>query len=113
MVLSTSGQRSPRSRSLVPVPRAAPLRSVVSVNRDDVEGVAGMTRIRTIAATITLGAAAAFFVAGPYMVYRGVDARSQVAAALKAENITTPEDASRPDVRVQDGPTAVVQDEVI
>ena len=72
-----------------------------------------MTRIRTIAATVTLGAAAAFFVAGPYMVYRGVDARNQVAAELRAENITTPEDASRPNVRVEDGPTAVVQAEII
>jgi hypothetical protein len=72
-----------------------------------------MTRIRTIAATITLGAAAAFFVAGPYMVYRGVDARSQVAAELKAENIVTPADASRPNTRVVDGPTAVVQAEII
>lgn len=72
-----------------------------------------MTRIRTIAATVTLGAAAAFFVAGPYMVYRGVDARNQVAAELRAENIVTPEDASRPNVRVEDGPTAVVQAEII
>jgi hypothetical protein len=72
-----------------------------------------MTRIRTIAATITLGAAAAFFVAGPYMVYRGVDARHEVTAQLKAEHITTPEDASRPNVAVVDGPTAMVQADII
>ena len=72
-----------------------------------------MTRIRTIAATITLGAAAAFFVAGPYMVYRGFDARDQVATQLKAEHITTPEDASRPNVAVVDGPTAKVQADII
>jgi hypothetical protein len=72
-----------------------------------------MIRIRTIAATVTLGAAAAFFVAGPYMVYRGLDARSQVRAELKAEHIVTPEDASKPNVAVVDGPTAMVQADVI
>ena len=72
-----------------------------------------MTRIRTIAATVTLGAAAAFFVAGPYMVYRGFDAREQVATQLKAEHIITPEDASRPNVAVVDGPTAMVQADII
>ena len=72
-----------------------------------------MTRIRTIAATITLGAAAAFFVAGPYMVYRGFDARDQVATQLKAEHIVTPEDASKPNVAVVDGPTAMVQADII
>lgn len=72
-----------------------------------------MTRIRTIAATITLGAAAAFFVAGPYMVYRGVDARNEVTAQLKAEHIVTPEDASGPNTPVVDGPTAMVQADII
>lgn len=72
-----------------------------------------MTRIRTIAATVTLGAAAAFFVAGPYMVYRGLDARDQVSAQLKAEHIVTPEDASKPNVAVVDGPTAMVQADII
>lgn len=72
-----------------------------------------MTRIRTIAATVTLGAAAAFFVAGPYMVYRGIDARNEVAAQLEAEHITTPDDATRPNVAVVDGPTALVQADII
>lgn len=72
-----------------------------------------MTRTRTIAATVTLGAAAAFFVAGPYMVYRGIDARHEVSAQLKAEHIVTPEDASRPNVAVVDGPTAMVQADII
>ncbi|HWL38170.1 MAG TPA: hypothetical protein VNQ77_18425, partial [Frankiaceae bacterium] len=72
-----------------------------------------MTRIRTIAATITIGAAAAFFVAGPYMVYRGLDARAEVTAQLKAEHIVTPEDASKPNVAVVDGPTAMVQADII
>lgn len=72
-----------------------------------------MTRIRTLAATVTLGAAAAFLVAGPYLAYRGVDARNEVAAQLEAEHITTPEDASRPNTPVVDGPTAIVQAEII
>jgi hypothetical protein len=72
-----------------------------------------MTRIRTIAATVTLGAAGAFFVAGPYMVYRGIDARNEVSAQLKAEHIVTPEDASKPNVAVVDGPTAMVQADII
>ena len=72
-----------------------------------------MTRIRNIASVITLGAAAAFFVAGPYMAYRGVDAKNQVRAELRAENITTPADASIPNARVQDDKTALAQAEVI
>lgn len=72
-----------------------------------------MTRIRTIAAAVTLTASAAFAVAGPYMVYRGFDARDQVSAQLKAEHIVTPEDASKPNVAVVDGPTAMVQADII
>lgn len=72
-----------------------------------------MTRIRTIATIATLGAAAAFFVAGPYMVYRGFDARDQVATQLKAEHIVTPEDASKPNIAVVDGPSAMVQADII
>ena len=72
-----------------------------------------MTRIRTVAGAVTLTAAVAFLVGGPYMVYRGFDARAQVRAELLAENITTPADASRPGVRVDDGPTAIVQADVI
>ena len=72
-----------------------------------------MIRIRTLAATVTLGAAAAFFVAGPYLVYRGLDARDQVSTQLKAEHIVTPEDASKPNVAVVDGPTAMVQADII
>jgi hypothetical protein len=72
-----------------------------------------MIRIRTAAATVAIVAGAAFLIGGPYMVYRGFDARGQVRAELRAENITTPADASRPNVRVQDGPTAQVQADVI
>lgn len=72
-----------------------------------------MIRIRTAAATVTLISAAGFLGAGPYMAYRGVDARSQVRAELTAEHIVTPDDASRPNVAVVDGPTAQVQADII
>ncbi|HEU0131166.1 MAG TPA: hypothetical protein VFQ85_09275 [Mycobacteriales bacterium] len=72
-----------------------------------------MTRIRTIAATVTLGAAATFFVAGPYMVYRGVDARSQVRAELTAQHIVTTPDSADPGKQVTDAHTAQVQADVI
>lgn len=72
-----------------------------------------MIGIRKTATIATLTAAAAFFAAGPYMVYRGIDARQQVTAELKAEHIVTPEDASRPNVAVVDGPTAQVQADII
>jgi len=72
-----------------------------------------MTRIRNIAAIVTLGAAAAFTVAGPYMVYRGLDAKDQVRTELLAERITTPDDASIPNARVDDPATAISQAEVI
>ena len=72
-----------------------------------------MTRIRTAAAAAAIVAGTAFLVTGPYLVYRGFDARAQVRAELVTESITTPADASRPGVRVDDGPTAMVQAEVI
>ncbi|MDQ1711149.1 MAG: hypothetical protein QOE45_599 [Frankiaceae bacterium] len=72
-----------------------------------------MTRIRTVATTVTLLAAIAFLIGGPYMVYRGFDGRAQVRAELRAEHIVTPPDASRPNVAVVDGPTAKVQADVI
>ena len=71
------------------------------------------TRIRTIAATVTLGVAGTFFIAGPYMAYRGFDARAQVRAELRAENIVTPEDASIPNARVEDARTAQAQADII
>ena len=70
-------------------------------------------RIRTTAAAVAIVAGAGFLVAGPYMVYRGFDARAQVRAELRAENITTPADASIPNVRVEDARTALAQAEVI
>ncbi|MDQ1713089.1 MAG: hypothetical protein QOE45_2539 [Frankiaceae bacterium] len=72
-----------------------------------------MIRIRTAAATVAIVAGAAFLIGGPYMAYRGFDGRSQVRAELKAEHIVTPEDASRPNVAVVDGPTAQVQADII
>ena len=70
-------------------------------------------RIRTTAAAVAIVAGAGFLVAGPYLGYRGFDARAQVRAELLAENITTPADASIPNVRVQDARTALAQADVI
>jgi small-conductance mechanosensitive channel len=72
-----------------------------------------MTSIRKISSIVTLGAAAAFLVAGPYMVYRGVDARNMVRAELRAEKIVTPDDSSDPGIRVQDAHSAIVQADII
>ena len=72
-----------------------------------------MTRIRNFAAIVTLSAAGAFFVAGPYMVYRGWDARQQVRTELLQERITTPDDAGIPNARVDDDVTAISQAEII
>ena len=48
----------------------------------------------------------AFIGGGGYTVYRGLDARDQVRDELIAQNITTPEDASIPNTRVDDVATA-------
>lgn len=53
---------------------------------------------------IALGVA--FLGAGGYATYRGFDARDQVRDELLAQNITTPDDASIPNVRVDDPATA-------
>jgi hypothetical protein len=47
-----------------------------------------------------------FLAAGTYTVYRGFDAKDQVKTELVAQNITTPEDASIPGVRVDSVSTA-------
>ena len=47
-----------------------------------------------------------FLGAGGYASYRGFDAREQVRDELIAQNITTPEDASVPNARVDDVATA-------
>jgi len=47
-----------------------------------------------------------FVAGGVYTVYRGFDARDQVRDELVAQNITTPEDASIPNARVDDTATA-------
>jgi len=47
-----------------------------------------------------------FVAGGVYTVYRGFDARDQVRDELIAQNITTPEDASIPNARVDDVSTA-------
>ena len=48
----------------------------------------------------------AFVGGGGYTIYRGLDARDQVRDELVAQNITTPEDASIPNARVDDVATA-------
>lgn len=57
--------------------------------------------------------AAAFLAAGGYTVFRGLDAKDQVRSELIAQNITTPEDASIPNARVDDEATARSMAEVI
>ena len=47
-----------------------------------------------------------FGLAGTYTVYRGLDARDEVRSELIAQDITTPEDASIPNARVDDVATA-------
>ena len=47
-----------------------------------------------------------FVAAGGYTVYRGLDAKDQVRTELVAQNITTPEDASIPNARVDSVATA-------
>ena len=54
-----------------------------------------------------------FFGAGIYTVGRGFDAKDQVKSELLAQNITTPEDASIPNARVDDVPTARSMAEII
>lgn len=54
-----------------------------------------------------------FVVAGGYTIYRGVDARNQVRDELIAQRITTPEDASIPNARVDDAATAKSMAEII
>jgi hypothetical protein len=56
---------------------------------------------------------AVFLVAGVYTIYRGVDARDQVRQELVAQNITTPDDASIPNARVEDIATARSMAEII
>jgi hypothetical protein len=55
----------------------------------------------------------AFLAAGGYATYRGFDARDQVREELIAQNITTPEDASIPNERVDDVATARSMAEII
>jgi hypothetical protein len=54
-----------------------------------------------------------FLGAGGYTVNRGFDAKNQVRAELLAQNITTPEDAAVPNLRVRDAHSARVMADVI
>ena len=72
-----------------------------------------MSRTRFIATTASFSAALALFVAGPVMITKGVDARTQVRNELRAEKIVTPDDASKPGVAVENAETALVQAAII
>lgn len=54
-----------------------------------------------------------FLGAGSYTVARGFDAKDQVRAELVAQKITTPEDASIPNARVDDAATAESMADII
>lgn len=54
-----------------------------------------------------------FVAGGAYTVFRGVDAKSQVRDELIAQNITTPEDASIPNARVDSVATAKSMADII
>lgn len=54
-----------------------------------------------------------FIAAGAYTVFRGFDAKDQVRSELVAQDITTPEDASIPNARVDDAATAESMAEII
>ncbi len=62
-------------------------------------------------APIILGAV--FIAAGAYMVIEGRDAKNEVRDAILRENITTSQDASIPNVPVDDAATARAQADVI
>jgi hypothetical protein len=62
-------------------------------------------------ALIVLGVV--FLGAGIYTVGRGFDARDQVRSELRAQNITTPEDASIPNARVDSVSTAKSMADII
>ena len=54
-----------------------------------------------------------FVAGGGYTMFRGFDARDQVRSELVAQNITTPEDASIPNARVDDVATAKSMADII
>jgi len=54
-----------------------------------------------------------FIAGGIYMMQQGRDAHDEVEDALIAENIVTPEDASIPNVRVDDADSAKAQADII
>ncbi|HEX4979043.1 MAG TPA: hypothetical protein VFV35_03160 [Acidimicrobiales bacterium] len=54
-----------------------------------------------------------FLAAGGYTIYRGMDAKDQVRTELVRQNITTPEDASIPNVRVDDVASAQAMADII
>ena len=68
---------------------------------------------KSLPGLIALGLSVVLVAAGVVMLIMGVDARSQVAANLAAENITTPDDAAIPNAPVTNAATAMAQAEII
>ncbi len=73
-----------------------------------------MTATRNrIAFVLAALAGLALIVAGPVMLYKGFDGKSQVVSQLKQEKIVTAEDASIPNTPVTNAATAQAQADVI
>ena len=68
---------------------------------------------KSLPGLIALGLSVVLVAAGVVMLIMGVDARSQVADNLAAENITTPDDAAIPNAPVTNAATAMAQAEII
>ena len=69
--------------------------------------------LRKVAVVLSLLAGVALLVAGPVMVYKGVDGRGQVSSQLKQEHITTTPDSAIPNTPVTNAATAQAQADVI
>jgi hypothetical protein len=68
---------------------------------------------KSLSAVIAMVLSIVLIGAGAVMVFQGLDAREQVRVSLVAENITTPEDATIPNVPVDSAATAMAQAEII
>jgi hypothetical protein len=68
---------------------------------------------KSLSAVIAMVLSLVLVGAGAVMVFQGLDAREQVRVSLVAENITTPEDATIPNVPVDSAATAMAQAEII
>jgi hypothetical protein len=87
---------------------------VLRKSRNGHEAVAPASKWNLRAAFyVMLIASLGFTAAGGYAMWRGFDARDQVAAELAAEKIVTPEDASIPNAPVTSAETAQSQADII